>query len=51
MAYVVDDESNSNSSSWKGKYLDYGEYRINFVAVWICSSCIVFLYNRRKTSL
>jgi len=34
-----------------GKYLDYGEYRINFVAVWICSSCIVFLYNRRKTSL
>ena len=28
-----DDENNSNSSNWKEKYLDYGEYRINFAAV------------------
>ena len=45
-----DDENDGISSNEKEKYLDYGDYRINFSS-WICSSDIIFLYNGRKSFL
>jgi len=43
-----DDENNSNSSNRKEKYLDYGEYRINFAAVGYALQALFFFITEGK---
>ncbi len=37
-----DEENNSNSYNWKERYLDYGDYRINFAAVGYALQALFF---------
>jgi hypothetical protein len=41
-----DDENNSNSYNWKEKYLDYGEYRVNFTAVGYVLQALFFFITK-----
>lgn len=41
-----DDENNSNSSNRREKYLDYGEYRINFAAVGYILQALFFFITK-----
>ena len=43
-----DEENNSNSSNEREKYLDYGEYRINFAAVGYALQALFFFISEGK---